>query len=140
MRTAKEMSILIKQTLKEKNIPLNKMLSELDINLNLMSSMQNRGCYPRLEPLTNIADYLDLSVDYMLGRTDSNTIVCDSSTNSNNCIIENSDNSIAGNNNVIESKSDSDLSDIEREMISVFRSLDFSEKVDIMKYILDKKV
>ena len=26
--------------------------------------------YPRLEALTKIADYLDCSVDYLLGRTD----------------------------------------------------------------------
>lgn len=45
------------------------MLSECDLNVNLLSTMQSGGFFPRLEAITKIADYLDCSVDYLLGRT-----------------------------------------------------------------------
>ena len=45
------------------------MLSECDLNINLLSTMQSSGFFPRLEAIAKIADYLDCSVDYLLGRT-----------------------------------------------------------------------
>jgi transcriptional regulator with XRE-family HTH domain len=35
--------------------------------------MQNGGYYPHLEAIARIADYLDVSVDYLLGRTNTST-------------------------------------------------------------------
>lgn len=46
------------------------MLSDCDLSINTLSSMQAGGYYPRLEAITKIADYLDVSIDYLLGRTD----------------------------------------------------------------------
>lgn len=46
------------------------MLSDCNLSVNTLSSMQSGGYYPRLEAIAKIADYLDCSVDYLLGRTD----------------------------------------------------------------------
>ena len=46
------------------------MLSDCDLSVNTLSSMQSGGYYPRLEAIARIADYLDCSVDYLLGRTE----------------------------------------------------------------------
>ena len=70
MHNSQELAAVIKQTAKEKHIPIGKMLSDCNLSVNTLSSMQSGGYYPRLEALARIADYLDCSVDYLLGRTD----------------------------------------------------------------------
>ena len=59
----------IKKTAKAKNIQLKDMLLELQLNKNTLSNMYN-GSMLRGDSLARIADYLDCSVDYLLGRTD----------------------------------------------------------------------
>ena len=44
------------------------MLSDCEISKNALSSMQAGGYLPRLENLIKIADYLNCSIDYLLGR------------------------------------------------------------------------
>ena len=59
----------IKQVAKSNQIQLKDMLSELKLNKNTMSNMYN-GSMLKADNLAKIADYLNCSVDYMLGRTD----------------------------------------------------------------------
>ena len=60
----------IKFIAKQKNITMAKMFSECGLSKNTLSSMLNGGSTPKSENLAKIADYLDCSVDYLLGRTD----------------------------------------------------------------------
>lgn len=60
----------IKQLLKLRKIPASKMLMDCSINKDALNTMQTKGYLPRLEAIARIADYLDCSVDYLLGRTD----------------------------------------------------------------------
>ena len=46
------------------------MLSDCGLSVNTLSSMQSGGYFPRLEAINKIADYLNCSIDYLLGRTD----------------------------------------------------------------------
>ena len=59
----------IKETAKAKNIVIKTMLSELGLGSNTMSAMYH-GKTLASDSLARIADYLDCSVDYLLGRTD----------------------------------------------------------------------
>ena len=59
----------IKDTAKLKNIVLRDMLSVLSLGSNTMSNMRH-GRMIAADSLARIADYLDVSVDYLLGRTD----------------------------------------------------------------------
>lgn len=61
----------IKKIAKEKGIATTIMLQECELNKNTLSSMNNRGSWLQADSLAKIADYLDCSVDYLLGRTDS---------------------------------------------------------------------
>ena len=70
MNNSQELAIAIKEYAKTKKIAIGKMLSDCELSINTLSSMQSGGYYPRLEAITKIADYLDCSVDYLLGRTD----------------------------------------------------------------------
>lgn len=58
----------IKSAAKLKGITIKKMLTECELGINTLSSMQSGGYFPRLEALVKIADYLDVSIDYLLGR------------------------------------------------------------------------
>lgn len=70
MNNSQEVANLIKTLAKSKNLTIGKMLSDCQLSINTLSSMQSGGYYPRLEAIAKIADYLDCSVDYLLGRTD----------------------------------------------------------------------
>ena len=59
----------IKLTAKSKNIKLKTMLSDLELGINLIAQIAN-GSVVTAGNLFKIADYLDCSVDYLLGRTD----------------------------------------------------------------------
>jgi len=68
MRNSQEVATAIKTLAKEKNIAVGKMLSECGLSKNALSTMQSGGYLPRTESLAKIADYLDCSVDFLIGR------------------------------------------------------------------------
>lgn len=59
----------IKVRAKEKKIALKDMLADLELGSNTMSNMRHDRMIAA-DSLARIADYLDCSVDYLLGRTD----------------------------------------------------------------------
>lgn len=58
----------IKEIATQKKIVMKVMLSELGLGSNTMSAMYH-GKMIAADSLARIADYLDVSVDYLLGRT-----------------------------------------------------------------------
>lgn len=64
-----ETATRIKETAKKKGIKISDMLSQCELNVNTLSSMTNRGSWVQANSLAKIADCLDVSVDYLLGRT-----------------------------------------------------------------------
>lgn len=59
----------IKTSAKAKKLPMKDMLSSCDLNINAISEF-SKGKHLSYISLARIADYLDCSVDYLLGRTD----------------------------------------------------------------------
>lgn len=68
----------IKTTSKMKGVQLKEMLAELELNKNTLSSMYN-GSMLKADSLARIADYLDCSTDYLLGRHSPSEIKKDAS-------------------------------------------------------------
>ena len=60
----------IKAIAKSRDVSVKQMLEELDMNKNALFIMISRGSIPKADNLARIADYLNCSVDYLLGRTD----------------------------------------------------------------------
>ena len=58
----------IKFTAKNKGCSMKKLLESVGLGFNAMSNMKTS--MPKADNLAKIADYLDCSVDYLLGRTD----------------------------------------------------------------------
>lgn len=67
--TSHNLAISIKTQAKSKNISLKTMLEDLQLGSNTMSALYH-GKSVAFDSLARIADYLDCSVDYLLGRTD----------------------------------------------------------------------
>ena len=69
MYVNQEMANRIKSRAKIQKIAMKTMLSDLELGLNLISHLA-KGQNITAINLARIADYLDCSVDYLLGRTD----------------------------------------------------------------------
>ena len=69
MQNSQELANKIKSYAKNKGISIGTLLAECSLSKNTLSSMQSGGYYPRIEAICKIADYLDCSVDFLLGRT-----------------------------------------------------------------------
>ncbi len=65
-----EIAKRIKETAKIQKLNTGEVLSECGLGKNALSNMQSGGFFPRLENIVKIADHLNCSVDYLLGRTD----------------------------------------------------------------------
>ena len=61
MYNSQDVAQSIKKMSKDKNITIKKLLEDVGLGFNSM---------PKADNLAKIADYLDCSVDYLLGRTD----------------------------------------------------------------------
>lgn len=69
MYNSHDIAIKIKETAKNRNIVIKTLLIDCELGSNTMSAMYH-GKMIASDSLARIADYLDCSVDYLLGRTD----------------------------------------------------------------------
>lgn len=68
MYNSGEIAERIKSVAKEKNISVRRMLVESNLALNTMNNMKTS--VPKSDNLAKIADYLGVSMDFLLGRTE----------------------------------------------------------------------
>lgn len=114
---------IIKNTCKIKKISVTTLLDECNIRKSLIYDLEKRDYTPSAAVVEKIADYLDCSVDYLLGRTDN----INYTTNSYNHNGDNSVQNIGGQTSSTDS--------VTREMIERFEILDFSKKIKVMTLI-----
>lgn len=127
----------IKKIAKAKNIQLKDMLIELELNKNTLSNMY-KGSMLKGDSLARIADYLDCSVDYLLGRTNEYTKITGSTivaakikdTNIQSDIIEdtsimgvNIENTNIGSTYKRRNNTEQTITKNEAELLAVYRSL-----------------
>ena len=65
-----DVSNRIKILCKQKKMPIKILLEHTNINRNFIYDLERKEIAPAADKLEHIADYLDCSVDYLLGRTD----------------------------------------------------------------------
>lgn len=68
MYNSQEVAKKIKSIAKDRSISIGKMLADCELSKNALSSMQAGGYLPRIENIIKIADYLNCSIDSLLGR------------------------------------------------------------------------
>ena len=123
MSNAQILAENIKNIAKAKNITLKSMLSDCDLNVNTLNQISDKkgiSCFG----LERIADYLDVSVDYLLGRTDEPKTINQINTGD-----------VGNNSNVNINKSS--FSDTDNELISEFKKLTFNDKAKVMSLIAE---
>lgn len=108
MYITQEIAERIKNRAKAKNITLKCMLSDCGLGINTISEF-SKGKQLSCISLATIADYLDCSIDYLMGRTDNPYVT-------------------------IEAKDEMEL-----ELLKAFKSLGFSEKIEVMNTIIEKR-
>ena len=64
------LSTRIKAQCKKTSITIKALLENCDMNRNTIYDLEKRDVFPACDKISRIADYLDCSVDYLLGRTD----------------------------------------------------------------------
>lgn len=69
MYISKDISARIKSLAKHQKVSIKDMLASCGLGINTLANM-NSGRMPLVDNIAKIADYLDCSVDYLLGRTD----------------------------------------------------------------------
>lgn len=120
----------IKNCSKLKGIHLKDMLIELNLNKNTLSNMYN-GSMLKGDSLARIADYLDCSVDYLLGRTEqpSSTVNNIEGNVTGNAVMQGSHSS-----NVTVTNGASALTEEETELLRLFQSLDVKRRVKLLNF------
>lgn len=134
MYNSQEVAEKIKQTAKLKKISISKMLLDCELNKNTLFTMQSNGYLPRTETLGKIADYLEVSVDYLLGRTNEKNL---GSNNENSNIIESSNiNNIQKSFNNNSNFPQKILTDKRtEELIETIQSLSFSNYLKVCNFV-----
>ena len=65
-----ELSSKIKTLCRLKKIPVKVLLEECGMNRNTIYDLEHKGAYPSYDKIVKIAEYFDISIDYLAGRTD----------------------------------------------------------------------
>lgn len=135
MKNSQEVATIIKKAAKAAKIPVGELLTNCGLSKNALSSMQSGGYFPRTENLVNIAEHLNCSVDYLLGRTDNPQ----AHKSGNNVSVGN----VSGNNGIVGNVVDSTINealmqnDQETALLNVFRKLDVVGKARLLSFGAD---
>ncbi len=124
----------INNAIKNQKISASKLLLDCELNPNTINKITDKNGLSSFS-LAKIADYLNVSVDYLLGRTD----------NPNGCSGDNiTIGDTNGNYNMTVGKGETkplQIDGLSKEMLEKFERLDFDKKVEVMALIssLSKK-
>lgn len=124
----KQLAENIKKECTIKGITLNKMYEDLNIPKSFISDLKTKDRTPSIKRIEEIAEYLEVSIDYLIGREKYN----------GNTYIANQGN-VKGNNtqNIVnENKKEEKINEA---IIELLKDLELEDKADIIKEIAQKK-
>lgn len=125
MYNSPQLANTIKAEAKSKGIIIGDMLRSCGLGINTMSHL-NHGKSIAFDSLAKIADYLNVSVDYLLGREEKNT------TN-----INTANNSQIDNSTVIGVSNGKQYDETTNQVAEEFSKLSFSDKIKVMSLIAE---
>ena len=136
MYNEQETAFIIKQTAKIKNITIKQLLENCNLSINTVSEL-SKGKRMSYISFAKIAEALDCSMDYLMGRTDNPNI-------SGNYI--NGDNNVqairTGNGDMTihaEKQLSKGIEPTTEEFIKIFCDLDFDDKFEVMQLLMQKR-
>lgn len=117
----------IKSLCKERNIKSEVMLADCNLGVNAIRQISDTKGMTSFS-LAKIADYLDCSVDYLLGRAEKPNVTY---TNVNSSNIVNGSN---GDNSPLTVQND-DATEMEKEISSILAGMSYRERTELMLMI-----
>ena len=125
MITSQLIAERLKKICENKGISVNKALSESGAGERLYYNMLS-GSYPSIDKIIKLADYLNCTIDELVGRHVNQNINAGNITNSK---------VISGNNNTL--KENDTLSVQEQDLLRIYRSADGKTQMKIMQFVYD---
>lgn len=122
---------IITKECRQKNIKISELLNLCDINHSFISDMRHKNRAPSVDKISVIADYLGVSVDYLLGRTDTPTGY---STGINNVQTTVNSPQVSGNNNTVEET----ISAEDAELLELIKKLPLKKRVKFISSLYDE--
>lgn len=131
MKNTQVIADRIKSQAKSKGLTVKLILESCELGVNTVTKMNN-GTDIFSQNLLKIADYLDCSVDYLLGRTNNPNVMTDTYINGNNSVqaVKTGNVTINGNN----AFSDKDI-----ELLKKINALNLDDYVEMIN-IINKKI
>ena len=131
MTNAQILKSRIKSQCEKQEKSMSAMLSELSLGVNAINQINEKKGMGSFV-LSKIADYLNCSVDYLLGRTDEPHTISGHSINTGD---------IQGNNNANinekEEKNCSEIDGTDLELLTAFSALNLGDKAKVMSLIAE---
>ena len=124
--------------MKERNVTAKELSETLKFGKNQIKYWKDNGNIPNGETLISLSNYFDVSIDYLLGRTNEPNGVYQNSNSGNIVNGNNGDNSpltVNGKAAAPSKKKDT----LTEQFMQKFEQLDFDDKVDVMQYVKNKK-
>ena len=134
---------IFNQLVQDKGLFLYKISKETNIPKSIVYEWASGKREPVSEYIIILADYLDISIDYLLGRTEkqSNTYYSNNINNMNDSSVIQGSNSGSISIKNIEHKSketqQNDLSKEETEILNIYRSLDVRNRTKFMNFVFE---
>ena len=135
MGNAQYLTMRIRDTAKGNGITIKNMLVDCGLSINTLNQMTDKkgiSCFS----LNKIADYLGVSVDYLLGRTDTPTGY---SNGINNVQTTVNSPQVSGNNNIVsDSTKTLTLSAEDVELLELIKKLPLKKRVKFISSLYDE--
>ena len=100
----------LKELRKDKNCTQRELAEYLGYSTNIICEWENQRCEPKIETILRLADFFDVSIDYLLGRTDELGAIVPKPTAA------------------------PALAEDEAQLLSLFRGMDHAQKVRAIAY------
>ena len=123
----------IEKLCKENHITVKEMLSKSNLNRNVVDNLK-KGSIPSVDKIVKIADYFNISTDYLLGRTDISMIDLSQRFSKNHNCVQTAIN----NGNIHLSVDECSYDEMETELLKVFRELSFRDKIKFINEMMEK--
>ena len=127
-----QFSELIKLECKKKNIKIGDLLENCNLNKGFISDLSRKNKTPSADNVLKIAEYLEVSVDYLLGRTDNPKLINSSYKNILNSPFNNQ---LAKGSRLEFNASSKDQQADNKELVELINQLSLVERSEIIVMI-----
>ncbi len=114
--------------MEEKHLKQSDLANYIGVANSSVSDWKKKGSTPSADKIVKISEFLNVSIDYLLGRTENQNGVTQVNTGD------------VGNHSNMNNSSKTELDEMSRELLNKFKELSFDDKIEVFTYIKNKKV